>query len=226
MLHCWQFSELMCVAFQNLDPGCWWQDFAATWSQYFWLFCRRMISQIHLKCISIKCGGRQMAMIACVSTCICYPLPPWIRVQDLTLISHLFILIIHGLTFLFKCERPRFLSTPKRWHFLAGISFSCARRWEGLFHNICAGELHERAGKIHPRQDYKSPGFLCAAKNCVDVSEAEICKICAEGKKGENVGFEICKTWEGTGRTFDPNISAGQPDLSLETLVQQQCPFQ
>ena len=51
-------------------------------------------------------------------------------------------------------------------------------------------------------------------------------KYVRRGKKGENVGFEICKTWEGTGRTFDPNISAGQPDLSLETLVQQQCPFQ
>ena len=117
---------------------------------------------------------------------------------------------------------PAFCRRQKGGIFWPGLVLAARGAEKDFFHNICAGELHERAGKIHPRQDYKSPGFLCAAKNCVDVSEAEICKICAEGKKGENVGFEICKTWEGTGRTFDPNISAGQPDLSLETLVQQQ----
>ena len=150
--------------------------------------------------------------------------PPWIRVQDLTLISHLFILIIHGLTFLFKCERPRFLSTPKRWHFLAGISFSSARRWEGLFHNICAGELHQRAGKIHPRQDYKSPEFLCPDKNCVDVSEAEICKICAQGKKEKMLALKYVKPGKAQGGPLT-QTSAAQADLSPETL-RQQCPFQ
>ena len=97
---------------------------------------------VHFKCIAIKCNGRQMAGNDSLRlylldllpsapphphpTLYLLPSPPRIRVQDLTLISHLFILIIHGLTFLFKCERPRFLSPPKRWHFLAGISFSSA----------------------------------------------------------------------------------------------------
>ena len=104
---------------------------------------------------------------------------------------------------------PGFCRRQKGGIFWPGLVLAARGAEKDFFHNICAGELHQRAGKIHPRQDYKSPGFLCAAKNCVDVSEAEICKICAQGKKEKMLALKYVKPGKAQGGPLTQTSARG-----------------
>ena len=58
----------------------------------------------------------------------------------------------------------------------------------------------------------------------MEVSEAEICKICAQGKKEKMLALKYVKPGKAQGGPLT-QTSAAQPDLSSETLLEQ-CPFQ
>ena len=72
--------------------------------------------------------------------------------------------------------------------------------------NCIKGQVKFTLGRIINHLD-----FLGLDKNCVDVSEAKICKICAGVKKEKMLALKYVKPGEAQGGPLTP--TSAQPDL-------------